>query len=323
MAPLRVLLSGPFRRARTGGVKTHVERLRVALTGLGVVVTTIDPRTWEALSFPKRAASADVVHIHSSSGWLACLYAAIALIFRKRVLVTIHGNIGDFPAASRFGFLVAAHLGAELLVLNDVSAAFVMGQGLSSQKISAFLPPTDIEDEAKSADTARLMNIIERISREFKSIFITYTYDGNLGENDIYGIEDLFVFFSSRPHLALVVLSCANAAFLQNELVSRNVFVFEGDVLVTKVAGKTSGVIRNSLTDGDSILVREGLYSGVPVLATDVVSRPPGVFLYRWGDHDSLDDAIRMASEAPARPPSSWEPSDLRTLYWPPERPAG
>lgn len=52
--------------------------------------------------------------------------------------------------------------------------------------------------------------------------------------------------------------------------------------------------IRYTSTDGDSISIYEALEHGVPVLATDVVSRPQGVHLIRRGDIDALKHEIEL-----------------------------
>lgn len=51
-------------------------------------------------------------------------------------------------------------------------------------------------------------------------------------------------------------------------------------------------VLRTTLFDGDAISVREALFLGTPVIATDTGMRPDGVYLIGAGDRASLLDAI-------------------------------
>lgn len=58
-------------------------------------------------------------------------------------------------------------------------------------------------------------------------------------------------------------------------------------------------LLRPSLWDGDSNVVREALGRGLGVLASDVCSRPAGVVLYRVGSRDSFLKSVAQLVEAP------------------------
>lgn len=65
-------------------------------------------------------------------------------------------------------------------------------------------------------------------------------------------------------------------------------------------------VLRTTLYDGDSISVREALYLGTPVIATDNGMRPPGVRLIPIADRRGLRDALfEVLSAGRERPPVS------------------
>jgi glycosyltransferase involved in cell wall biosynthesis len=61
---------------------------------------------------------------------------------------------------------------------------------------------------------------------------------------------------------------------------------------------ETAVFVRPTLTDGDSVAVREALASGCSVVASDVVVRPPECILYASGDLESLGRAIAAALAA-------------------------
>ncbi len=52
-------------------------------------------------------------------------------------------------------------------------------------------------------------------------------------------------------------------------------------------------MLRTTLYDGDAVSVREALYLGIPVIASDNGMRPPGLRLIPSADPDALYDAIR------------------------------
>lgn len=318
MAPsLRLLLVGPFRRSRVGGVKTHVERLRAQAVALGLQVRTIDPKSRDALLFPFKLAMSDVVHLHSSNGQLVRALAFMARALRVRVIATVHANLADLSSRDQRGFLAAARKGAELLVLNDSSADFLARQGVPYTRVTAFLPPSAAEQEAKRADTERLQTVLRQASEEFDAVFITYVYDANYRESDIYGIDDLLSFFEQHPRWALIVLCGCNARMLNARTRLPNVMAFEGDVTVTEVGHLSGALLRNSRTDGDSLFVQEGLHCGAPVVATDVVSRPDGVQLYPFGDHSRLAAVLGRVIAQPRPPSSSANGFDPIALYCP------
>jgi glycosyltransferase involved in cell wall biosynthesis len=43
-------------------------------------------------------------------------------------------------------------------------------------------------------------------------------------------------------------------------------------------------VLRPTNTDGDSLTIREALFLGKPILASDVVARPPGTIIFKTRD---------------------------------------
>ncbi|WP_029936372.1 glycosyltransferase family 1 protein [Sphingomonas sp. UNC305MFCol5.2] len=315
--PLRLLLVGPFRRRRVGGVKTHVERLRAQAVALGIQVRTIDPKKWGALLFPVWAATSDVVHLHSSNGQLVRAMTLMARALRARVIATVHANLVDLSTRDQQGFLAAARGGAELLVLNQSSADFLVHHDVPFSRVTAFLPPSNAEREAKRADTTRLQAMLRRVSADFDAVFITYVYDANYQHSDIYGIDDLLDFFGENPRWALIVLCGCNAGVLSARARLPNVMIFEGDVTVIEVGHLSNGLLRNSRTDGDSLFVQEGLYCGARVIATNVVSRPHGVELYPFGDHMRLAAALRRVIAEPRPSLSSTDRFDPMDLYCP------
>jgi glycosyltransferase involved in cell wall biosynthesis len=66
--------------------------------------------------------------------------------------------------------------------------------------------------------------------------------------------------------------------------------------------------VRPTTADGDSVSVREALALGVRCVASDVVSRPRGTWLFRSGDESQL---ARQVCSAIAEPPSSGERTDV------------
>ena len=83
---------------------------------------------------------------------------------------------------------------------------------------------------------------------------------------------------------------------------------------VAEALRRSDVFVRPTLSDGDSIAVREALTLGLPVVASDVGFRPQGVKTFPVGDHQGLADAIAaVITEEKPKPVVSAE-SEQRTL---------
>jgi len=78
-----------------------------------------------------------------------------------------------------------------------------------------------------------------------------------------------------------------------NEFSLGNCFlIWEAPLSFIKLIIHTDIVLRPTNTDGDALTVREGLFLGKPVIASDVVIRPEGTKLFKTRDAGSLAQAI-------------------------------
>jgi glycogen(starch) synthase len=58
---------------------------------------------------------------------------------------------------------------------------------------------------------------------------------------------------------------------------------------------RSDALLRSALVDGDSVSVREGLFLGLPTVASDTSFRPEGVILFRKGDSFDMADKLSLA----------------------------
>ena len=78
--------------------------------------------------------------------------------------------------------------------------------------------------------------------------------------------------------------------------VSNNILIINTPHPFYKVLDYVDCFIRYTSTDGDSLSIHEALEQGIPVIATDVVSRPNNVFLIHRGDNKKLKTTIDFLS---------------------------
>lgn len=118
----------------------------------------------------------------------------------------------------------------------------------------------------------------------------------------VSALEALAVLRREYPTIGFVlVLTRYGDALHEKELFStieslklaRHVLVERDLPDFISVLNRSDVLLRSALVDGDSVSVREGLFLGLPTVASDTPFRPEGVILFRRGD--SLDMAEKLS----------------------------
>ena len=80
-----------------------------------------------------------------------------------------------------------------------------------------------------------------------------------------------------------------------------------------RAIARADALLRTTLYDGDAISIREAIYLGTPVIATDNGMRPEGVFLVPMSDASALSACITrvLAEGKPLRGSTSADHSNL------------
>lgn len=111
--------------------------------------------------------------------------------------------------------------------------------------------------------------------------------------NEIYGIKFLIDFLkNSKCHLFVSDPSGDYSSFFRNADIENVDFITEQHSFYALIK-QSDIVVRATSTDGDSLSVREALYAGKPVVATDCVDRPSGTILFKYNDRQSFELALR------------------------------
>ena len=74
-------------------------------------------------------------------------------------------------------------------------------------------------------------------------------------------------------------------------------------------------VLRTTNTDGDAISIREGLFMGKTVIASDVVKRPLGVLLFKTRNINSLLEVVLSSKLKDSESLSTNQEIDYLKLY--------
>lgn len=170
---------------------------------------------------------------------------------------------------------------------------------------SPFLPP----DEGERTEIVRRYRreLVEFLESEssFK-IFLSaskYAVDGN--GRDVYGLDALASLLEclsaeSLDFRCLLAVAQFERAQVPAPLLERldrmascnRLLVISESNELWPLYERVDLFLRLTSTDGDSVSVRESVYFGCDVIASDVVPRPDGVIVYKYGDQNSLNDLV-------------------------------
>lgn len=242
--------------------------------------------------------SSDVVHVHMS-GNMKILVMLVSRFLRKRVVYTHHNSI----VSNRRIFRFTCKLCHAIILVNSekVISAFRSEKDRSKvYEIPAFLPPVEMDVLPEE-----LSNEISK----FEKIVSTNCSSANCfrGE-EVYGISRLVELFCEMAGKNLfknvALLICDPSGSYKEKidweelrgLDNGNGVIYWGKpVDFSRVVSISSCTVRPTVTDGDSISVRESLYFRVPAVASDCVTRPTGTLTYRTLNDEDLGGKLLSA----------------------------
>jgi glycosyltransferase involved in cell wall biosynthesis len=257
----------------------------------------------------------DLLHLHFGGHLvprlLGLAFVCSLLPGRKTVLTLHSGGYPQSPAgqtARRWTLrgLVFRRLDG-LIAVNQEIAALFEKFGVPAGRIRTILPFSITLPKASHPLPERL----RLFAASHKPLLLTVgllepEYDLTL---QIDALEEILPRF---PNAGLVI---AGAGSLERELRSRidaksyrDRVLLYGDLPrdnTLSVMRECDLLLRTTLYDGDSVSVREALYLGTPVIATDNGMRPPGVRLIPVSDRRRLVDAVFEVLSADRRRPET------------------
>lgn len=252
--------------------------------------------------------SGAVLHIHYGGlGYFLALTPLLA-ISRARKVITFHSvrvlqDLERRPGwVRRFALSLLDRFALFVAVRGEIGDA-LRTLGLDGPEVTvmpAFLPPAPAEQDLSRLPPAMAADLVAAQNAGRIQICCGAYYLGpGYGHDDIYGVErllgalggcaslpqgglDLWVLVSNRPQSTEQLRAEAAVLAAAAGLATVRLHLHFGRPLMP-VMSRCSGFVRPSSEDGDSVAIREALALGLPVLASDVVARPPGVRVYPSG----------------------------------------
>jgi glycosyltransferase involved in cell wall biosynthesis len=305
-----------------GGVSVHLERLLARLRSESIEYDFYDlggkanPKLhifpgksrliWLAWFLLRARSRYKLIHFHVSNPY--ALIAADILMMGSgvRLAYSLHGE-GLFRWSTKTGpwflrwMLRKALRGADhLFPINPMVAQRLPDLGVNPSRITwmaAYLPPTEEEMDPKHI-SPEACDFFEAHSPVIgMQAWFGAFHDGQ----DIYGLEHAVSLLLGLRHKFPDVGLCTvisgtlcpthrqhifemrAAAGLENEWL-----ILEGGAPAVALFRRCELFLRPTISDGDSLSIRECLSFGVPVVASDAVIRPDRCRLFPTGDADAM-----------------------------------
>jgi glycosyltransferase involved in cell wall biosynthesis len=261
-----------------------------------------------------------IVHIHTSgtNKMKAIMFLTISVIgkvTRNPTVVTFHSAFNN-PRLVKSTAPFMKFISRIIAVGPHVRETLV-SSGIDPRRISvipAFIPPRT--DPGNQLD---IPESVEIFMSTHSPIICANAYDVPLNKNDLYGVGMCVELCDSLrgeyPRVGILVVN-QNAYMhdwmlrlkdkIEERKLQENLIILNEPVDFFSVIQRSDVFIRPTSTDGDSISLREALYVGTPVVASDVVSRPEGTILFKTSNMEDLTRSVKAAINCRNRksPPS-------------------
>lgn len=322
---MRVLQLGPFAPPH-GGVQANLAAIREALLRRGFScpvitltrfkgATTDDPEVYRPQSTFQlirclMSMRYDIAHLHLGGNLtfrLLCLTLFCVLIPGRRFVLTFHsGGFASSPAGRTArpwtlrGF-VFRRVDKIIGVNREIIELF--GRfGVAPSRL-LLIPPHALK--LPSSDT-RIPEDLKRFLEAHSPVILSVgllEHEYNLPMQ----IEVLGLVRETYPNAGLIMIGSGTQEKDLRYLIEKQSWadhiMLTGDIehaVTIRVIAESDLMLRTTVYDGDAISVREALYLGTPVIATDNGMRPEGVRLIPRADLGELHQAIKEQLAGPA-----------------------
>lgn len=313
---VKVSLVGPY-PPPYGGISVHIQRLKEQLERHHIrcivydntqvakrkadVIMVKNMLWWSLYQFLSRDEA--IIHFHGYSPLLISILSLLAIIERKRVVVTLHSFRHDpknMNLPNRFAFWIARKVQSCFLVVSPEIRDKIISLGIKPENIKiipSFIPPTISEE-----DLAEIPEAVWRFIDCHSPIILANAFRISFYNNqDLYGLDmciDLCANLKqSYPKIGFVFCLPDIGDFdyfkkMKQRISERQIeenFLFQTKPCqMYPIIMKSDVFVRPTNTDGDAVSIREALYFKVPAVASDVCPRPDGTILFKSRDITDL-----------------------------------
>ena len=273
-----------------GGVTMFTKRLIDSFEDDSVVLVLYDYKRRPIYCVLFSILSTDLIHINVSNKWLRTFLVVCSRILLKKTIIMFHG----FYDFSSLLDKLCLYISNFSITLNDETYLNALKIVQKSQvcKMSPFLPPANSE---KILSNDSIINHLSIMRGNYDYIYGTNATSYALDDygQEIYMGSKIIDFFKAKNHIGLVFSDPSGEYrdyFLSSgKQIPSNVFIISYPHSFVGILANVDGLIRATISDGDSVSIHEALSLGKVLHATDVVSRPKGVLTFQKPEEIDLE----------------------------------
>lgn len=261
----------------------------------------------------------DIIHLHTSNPYVLIFLIILLRVRKKNIISTFHNqNVVDkFNFKSRIirSMIVKVLLNIDhSICVNKNVYSFMLSLDISPLNMSlipAFLPPSEAE-MAESNLSKDILSFIE----SHQIIVGSHGWFGHFINNiHVYSFDMIMKLIDKVtaifPDVGFytVVTDTYNYNHRKSILKYRKLNGLEKHWLIIEdpnlnaaaLYRKSDLFIRPTITDGDSVSIRECLYLGIPVIASDCVPRPKGCVTFKSRDQGAFEETVlKLLNDLPS-----------------------
>lgn len=286
-----------------GGVTVHVSRLIEHMQKCHIPHRYYYLSAFSLIHVIVCEPPSSILHLVSSNPLVRLFFSALTRVLRRTTVLTFTGSLDRYNDLRDILDKLAIRFCSIAIVANYHSEKIARRLNNRIEKQSMFIPP--LKEEKLSHD--HIMRIAE-FSKQFSNrLCVTSAWALSFDScgREIYGVRDLIELFTDETlcNTGLLVSDPSGTvlSWVKSKCrITPNILFINGNHPLIPLIRRSKILIRNTTTDGDSVAVREALWVNRAVLATDIVDRPPGVKLYKCGDHKVLRELILESFSVPS-----------------------
>ena len=251
-----------------GGVTVSIKNYITALETKGIEV--------HLFSFRSLAKRYDLSHIHYSLPYKRFIAALIAKIISKKVIFTVHGN--QFKHSNKINRWTLTFVDGVILLNYTIYCK--EKEYFENHNIKTIVL-TSILKEGLQLDFVNKMYFEKKPNLKY---ILVYAYKKAIfDKKDLYGLDFIIKNLGEfDDNYRIVILDPMSHYKTEiREVNSKKIIYIPKVVNFYSLLKQVDVYVRPTQTDGNSVAIQEALLLNIPVIASDVVSRPIGVHTYR------------------------------------------
>ena len=290
-----------------GGVSIFVKRKFAALRGDGAEFVDVGVSGWPLKLLALRLRGGRVFLLNTGNVFFLAVCWVLGVL-RSAYIYDHNASRSSWGRGWKerlYVFLVKRARGVRVVHEHLRPGYEARGLGQLVDVESPFIPPDESERiEIERRYSSGLKDFLEK-STGIKVVLSASKYAVDPLGRDIYGLDALvallaFLCTQSIDFRCLLAIAELDESKLPMPLKGRiKDLVNDGCLIVVSEKNELWPIYRDvdlflrlTSTDGESVSVREALYFGCEVVASDVVPRPSGVRLYKYGEQSMLNHIV-------------------------------